>query len=233
MFLKDLFFPKFCLGCGMVGSYICLRCQKKLVYLEKDGCLYCQRPSLYGLTHPNCRKQNGADGFMALFYYNNLLKNIVKSFKYRRALAVWKELCLLIKPDRLMKIVFYSKLIRENNNPRLSMQPIPLYSKKQRERGFNQAKTISIFFQSFLNLPIVDQLTRVKETKPQAQIKQIKKRLTNIKDAFTVKRGKIIKNNSYIIIDDLLTTGNTAKEAATTLKMAGADKVFILTLAKG
>lgn len=230
MFFIDLLFPKFCLGCGMVGGYICNRCRKKLIYIDKDRCFYCQKPSLFGLTHRRCQKKNGIDGFMTIFYYNNLLKKIIKAFKYRRAVAVWHEMSLLIEPEKLIKINFYKKLF---GNEEVVFQPIPLHSKKLRERGFNQSLIIARFFQQFLDFPIVDSLKRIKETKPQAQIKKRQRRAANLKGAFGVKNRKIISDKRVILIDDLLTSGKTAAEAATTLKKAGAKAVYVLTLAKG
>ena len=97
MFLKDLLFPKFCLGCGFLGAYICTNCKKKLSYIKQDSCLYCGKPSLYGLTHPGCRREKGVDGFLSVFYYNNLLKSVIKSVKYRLATAVFEELCLVVE----------------------------------------------------------------------------------------------------------------------------------------
>jgi len=230
MFLADFLFPRFCLGCGRVGNYICLNCQQKLIYCQTDSCFYCQRPSRFGLTHPICQRYHGVDGFVSIFRYNNFLKKIIKSFKYRKAVLVWKELSLTIKPEKLSKLIFYKKL---NHGKKFFLQPMPLHFKKLRTRGFNQAKVISEFFQGFLRLPIANDLVRIKETKPQAQIDQLKKRQMNVKGAFRIPTGKLVKNNNYIIIDDLLTSGKTSAEAARALKKEGANKVFILTLAKG
>lgn len=230
MCFKELFYPKFCLDCGMIGSYVCLNCRKKLVYIDKDRCHYCQKPSPYGLTHGRCQKKNGIDGFIAIFHYNNLLKKIVKNFKYRLVVSVWKELSLSIEPEKLLKINFYKKLTLEK---KIFLQPIPLHPRKIKERGFNQAVIISKFFQQFLRLPIKDNLIRIRETKPQAQIQEIKKRRVNVKNAFKVRNREEIKDNAIILVDDLLTSGRTAEEATTVLKKAGAKTVFVLTLAKG
>lgn len=230
MFFLDLFFPKFCFGCGMVGSYICLKCQKNLDYLKQNRCLYCQQPSLFGLTHSTCIEENGIDGSMAIFHYNNLLKKIVKNFKYRLAVAVWKEFCLLVSPERLSKINFYNRITK---GQKTFLQPIPLHNKRLKERGFNQAQYVSIFFQRFINLPIADTLIRVKETKPQAQFYNQSLRLANMKNAFKIREGSNLRKTNFILIDDLLTSGNTVKAAAATLKQAGAGRIFVLTLAKG
>lgn len=230
MFLTDFFFPKFCLGCGRVGVYICLICRGKLAYLDRDSCFYCGKMSLFGLTHPGCQRKNGVDGSMAIFYYNNFLKKIIKNIKYRLVGGVWKELVLTIKPEQLLKINFYKKRPQNNN---LFLQPIPLHPKRLRERGFNQATLITRFFQQFLALPTVEILQRIKETKPQAQISTQKNRRFNLKKAFSVNNRGAVVNHDFVLVDDLLTSGQTVESATSALKKAGAHRVFVLTLAKG
>ena len=227
MFLKDLLFPKFCLGCGFLGAYICLNCQKKLNYIKSDFCLYCGKSSLYGFTHPGCRRDFGLDGFMSIFYYNNLLKKIIKSIKYRLAVEVWRELCLVIDPDKLEKIGFY-----KNSQRKFFLQPVPLHPGRLAARGFNQAKIITQFFNQFLQFPINDDLIRKKDTFSQAQLKSNQERYKNVRGAFAVASPAAADKN-FILIDDVITTGATLKQAAGTLKRAGAGRVYAMTLAKG
>ncbi|OGK40697.1 hypothetical protein A2954_05555 [Candidatus Roizmanbacteria bacterium RIFCSPLOWO2_01_FULL_37_12] len=228
MFLKDIVFPKFCLGCGYLGAYICTNCKKKLSYIKQDNCLYCGKASLYGLTHPGCRREKGVDGLLSLFYYNNLLKAIIKSVKYRLATDVWKELCLVIEPDMLKKINVY-KNITEGD---IYLEPIPLHRNKLRTRGFNQAKIIADFFNRFLKLQLSGYLMRSKDTSSQAQMKNNKDRYSNMLGAFEALEQDV-NNKRFVLVDDIVTTGSTVKEAARVLKRAGAKNVFVLTLAKG
>lgn len=226
MFLADLLFPKFCLGCGFLGCYICSRCQKKLSYLNFDRCLYCDKKSLFGFTHVACFRKNGVDGTISIFAYNDFLKKIIKSIKYDRVKELWDELSLIIPPDQLLKLGLYKKL-----NDRFFIQPIPLHPKKITARGFNQAKIMTEYFQKYLSFTIGDYLLRIKETKPQSYLKKDKDRLINLRGAFATKANVAGKN--IILVDDLQTSGATIKEAARTLKKRGANKVFALTLAKG
>ena len=228
MSLKDLILPKFCLGCGFLGAYICLNCQKKLSYIAKDFCLYCGKPSLYGLTHPGCKRLHGIEGVVSIFYYNNFLKRLIKSIKYRLATDVFKELCLVIKPDKLIKISMFKRLKKGE----FWLQPIPLHPSRLRARGFNQAKIIADYFNQFLDFPLANYLVRAKNTLSQAQIKKDKDRFKNMRGAFNVNTQEASGNN-IILVDDIVTSGSTLKEAARTLKSAGASSVFVLTLAKG
>jgi len=225
MFWKDFLFPKFCLSCNKIGTYLCPKCQNKLEYFTYETCLYCERKSPYGLTHPGCQQEFGIDGHLTVFKYNETLKRIIKAFKYRRAIAVWEEFRLLINPNKLIKL---------NNWPKANfLQPIPLHINKLNDRGFNQAGFITAFFNQFLKLEVNDLLLREKETKPQAQITSKRKRKSNISGAFRLKKKTEVKNSVIILVDDLLTTGDTIKEAGKVLKRNGARLVFALTLAKG
>jgi len=78
MSLKDFLFPKICVGCSYLGAYICPKCQKKLVYVEKEVCFFCKKASSFGLTHYFCQKKFSPQGIMTIFYYNDLLKKIIK-----------------------------------------------------------------------------------------------------------------------------------------------------------
>jgi len=227
MFLKDLFFPKFCLGCLYLGSYICPNCQKKLLYVKKESCFYCQKPSPYGLTHFHCQKKDGIDGIMAVFYYNSLLRKIIKNTKYQRATKVLQELFQITSSNFIEKFLFFKDF------KNIYLQPVPLHPKKERERGFNQADLIISFFKKILPFPTASFLLRKKETQPQAQIKNKKERYLNIKGAFAIKPGiKIKPETKIVLVDDVLTSGFTLIEAAKTLKKAGVKEVFALTLAK-
>ena len=228
MFFTDLLFPKFCLGCGYIGVYLCLSCQNKLKPIEQDVCLYCKRPSLFGLTHPSCKNKLNIDGLLTLYYYNPILKKIIKNVKYRLATDVWQDFYRMIKPEVIERLGFYKRLSSD-----FLIQPIPLTKNKYKERGFKQAIIISEFFQKFLNFPAVDLLVRKKETQPQAQTKSLLNRYINLKGAFKFTNNNLTDYNKIILVDDVVTTGSTVKEAARVLKEAGVKKVYVLALAKG
>jgi len=233
MSLIDLIFPKFCLNCHLPGSYICQRCQKYLFPTKHNQCFFCKKPSLYGLTHQSCLKRFNIDGVSSLFYYNNFLKKIIKNTKYRLATEVWKELTSVIKPEIIGDLNFYKKL-----PGKVFFQPIPLSKNKLRDRGFNQAFLIAKFFRKFFGYPIADFLIRVKDKKPQAELKTKKERYNNLQGAFKINpdpscHPELISGSRIILVDDVITSGSTVREAAKILKKSGAGKIYVLTLAKG
>jgi ComF family protein len=113
--------------------------------------------------------------------------------------------------------------------------PIPLHKAKLRKRGYNQAELLARGLGRKFGIRVVDCLERVKSTKTQVGFSQ-KERAENIKGAFAVKQRyqpSLKAFEQIILIDDVLTSGATLKEAAKVLKKAGGGKVFALTLAHG
>ena len=109
--------------------------------------------------------------------------------------------------------------------------PIPLSSTRSRERGYNQAQLLARERAKEFSIPMGENhLRRIRHTAPQSLLDE-KQRWTNIKGAFTIRKLKNLRHKNILLIDDLLTTGATASEAARVLKDAGAGTVGVLTLA--
>jgi len=229
--LKNVFFPKICFGCGRLGSYLCPSCINKLRLINKDVCPYCQRGSYFGLTHPTCRRWRGLDGLKSFFYYDNLVKKIVKNIKYQLVTEAIDDLWQAISREKIEELFFYKQLAKD-----FIFIPVPLHRKKERKRGFNQAKELVKFFAKILNFSINNKLIiKVKDTKPQVELEKPEDRYKNILGAFSlVKNVKVeqIKGKKFIIFDDVWTTGWTIKEIAKVFKKTGAAKVFALTIAR-
>ena len=226
-FLKDLFFPRVCLGCGFLGSHICPSCEKKIKKVQKDWCFYCKQPSFLGLTHPKCQK-GGVDGVVTAFYYNDVLKRIVKNIKYRLVREGLKDFFLLIPQETYAKLDRYNKLYRDT-----LLMPIPLSSKRKRQRGFNQSEELVNHIMQFLSFSRAKNLIKIHDTKSQSQTMSHAERKKNIKGAFAVEDGEEISGRVIVLVDDVVTTGATVAEAVRVLKKQGAAKVFVFAIAKG
>ena len=228
MFFQDIFFPASCLICGKLGSFLCLRCQKRLKTFKKYICFYCKKPSLFGFTHPLCKRKTGVDGCVFIYHYNNELKKIIKKIKYRLVREGLKELLQISSKQTFDKLNVIIKLYKG-----IFLVPVPLYKKRFLKRGFNQAEEISFYLQKYFNIPVKHCLIRKRNTKSQARIKSLKKRFLNLKGAFSIKRKLDVKNKTIILVDDIVTSGSTIREATGVLKRNGALKVFVFALAKG
>lgn len=109
--------------------------------------------------------------------------------------------------------------------------PIPLFPSRLRERGYNQSQLLAeqIAREHQITLSLRN-LVRIRNTEHQTLLSK-KERWTNIHGAFRIRNPIRFSGKNILIIDDLLTTGATASEAARALKSAGAKTVGVLTLA--
>jgi len=109
--------------------------------------------------------------------------------------------------------------------------PMPLHNTKMRQREFNQAEILGREISSAFKKEIdCKTLIRSRLTRSQTELNS-DQRLSNAKDSFKVTSKETINNKNVLLIDDVLTSGSTASEAALALKNSGAKIVFVLTLA--
>lgn len=109
--------------------------------------------------------------------------------------------------------------------------PIPLSQEREKERGYNQVARITQYALTSLGLPdTIDRtiLTRIRNTAPQTTLSG-KERRQNMKGAFAA--GTVSGKSTYILIDDVATTGATFAAAAGALHSAGAPNVVCVALA--
>jgi ComF family protein len=108
--------------------------------------------------------------------------------------------------------------------------PVPLNKKGLISRGFNQSLLISKILSKELGIPLfTDALLKTKNTLPQIGL-NAKQRMKNIKGAFAV--GSNINGLKLLLVDDVMTTGATARECSKALINAGAKEVVVVTLAR-
>lgn len=109
--------------------------------------------------------------------------------------------------------------------------PVPLSTKRLKERGYNQVERIAEGARTSYALLHVESslLERVRDTPPQTSLRGHARR-RNLEGAFEV-RGSIVSHYTYIVLDDVTTTGTTLATACRTLASAGATRVVGLSLA--
>lgn len=231
MSLFDFLFPKQCVQCKRGGSYICARCFSYISFNEIMICLLCQKQAIGGITHPVCRTKYAIDGVFPSLLYKGIVKKLVYTFKYSPYLtALQPQLTDLFYEGIIQKEQFYKLLI----TPSLFV-PIPLHNKKFRKRGYNQSFLLAEGLADRFGMDSVDCLQRIRETKTQVGLTK-EQRQENIKGAFAVKdecKDTLAQYQQVFLVDDVVTSGATLREAANVLKRTGVKHVWGLTLAHG
>ena len=227
--LISFLFPEKCFVCNSSGSYLCLNCQKKLPKIKFQQCPCCGVYSKTGQTHPDCANGGFLNGSVSLFKYSPDIKKIIRGLK--QELVKDSDVCL---SDWLSKEISEQKAFKSWQKEGYIFIPVPLHKIRERWRGFNQSAVLLKQVCKKLDLPYrEDLLERVRQTKDQTKLRA-KLRKENMENAFRVIKGKekLVKGKSFLLLDDVRTTGATLEECAKALKLSGAKSVWGLTLAK-
>jgi competence protein ComFC len=233
MSLLDFLFPKRCVSCGKISSYICPDCFVKIKTIDTPICPVCTKPAVYGLTHPSCKGRYALDGLSCLFSYRGPIRKIIQKLKFNSLFDLVPDIAFLIKEEIEENELLYKFFI--NDTP--VVVPVPLHWFRERKRGFNQAALLAQTISQRWSLKFLEEfLVRDKYTKFQAKLKK-EEREGNIKGVFRIKEkfpSNILVSQfpSVLLVDDIWTTGATMRECGRVLKRAGVKKVWGLTLAR-
>ena len=111
------------------------------------------------------------------------------------------------------------------------LMPVPLGKKRLKERGYNQVGLVARPLAYRLGLRYEpDALRKIRETRSQVGL-TVSQRRNNVHDAYQADPG-IVKGKSILIMDDVATTGSTISACTETLLSAGAQDVYVLTIAR-
>ncbi len=216
----DLFFPRFCVGCGREGEFICPSCQKELARLTPPICPRCGLPK-EGEACADCLNLKAIDGIRSPFKFEGVIREAIYQLKYGGVRALASPLGSLL----------YQFLL-QNPLPVDILVPVPLHRKRLRERGYNQSSLLAKELGKLSNLKVVEGfLVRHRHTPPQAKTISAAERRNNVADAFTCVGGRLL-GKRVLLIDDVATSGATLDFCAQALKEGGASSVWGLTLAR-
>ncbi len=218
--LQQHLMPGSCLLCAADSSstLLCPACTADLPALPEHCCPQCGEQTTHGERCGACLKEPPAfTRIHALFRYEFPVDRIIQAFKYghQLALANWAG-------ERLAEII--------NAADYDLMIPLPLHPERLRQRGFNQSIEIARCIASHTNIPFDHQaLIRNRATAPQAEL-AMKERSRNVRGAFEC-RGDL-SGYRILLVDDVMTTGATLREAARVLNLHGAATIHIAVIAR-
>lgn len=174
---------------------------------------------------PNCRGDARHLSFaVSVMRSEGLVRDLIHRFKYggefhlRRPLGDW--LTEALADPRFAAV----------ENPRLA--PVPLHPARRRERRFNQSEALMEWVARRTGLPSSRPLARRRHTVTQTHFDR-RQRMRNLRAAFALRHNARVKDQSFLLVDDVLTTGSTLDECARVLLAGGARSVYAITVARG
>ena len=222
---KYLFNAKWrCNVCGKEifdGGYFCDDCKEKLPYVLGSQCNHCGRALINAQEYCSTCKEIMVDVNKArsVFEYKDEIIGLIHKLKFGNggylARVFATEICVLYLKNRFDADV---------------LTFVPMTERSIRKRGYNQSQLIAEELGKLLSLPVKDLSIKKEETKKQEGLTR-KERLVNLEKAFKVTDKKSVKDKKIMIIDDVSTTGATAQALASQLKKAGANAVYLISVA--
>ncbi|MDO4345707.1 MAG: ComF family protein [Eubacteriales bacterium] len=220
--ILDLLFPRRCPLCGELSEGICSECGKKIVYVRQPLCFRCGKP----LAAPDMEYCGACSAHRhaytqgrALCLYTGPVKEAVHAIKYKNKREYLEVFAGEIE-EKLGPVI-------RRWNPEVIL-PIPMYSSARRRRGYNQAEILAKELGKRLGLPVDTKLLKKKRKTLQQKELDYRSRRSNLKGAFSVEYPSAYRR--VLLADDVYTTGSTMDEAARTLKEAGVEEIYFVTI---
>ena len=224
----DILFPPLCISCRLPLTpsqkelAFCELCFSKIPVNTALTCPVCK--ARLALNIKICHKNSSYRLAAAVSYDNEIIKNLIWQLKYEKHTAAAKILAEVLK-RHLNEIGL--------NLADYALMPMPLHKNRERERGFNQAQVIAEILSEKMQIPAnTKALRRIKDTLPQAEVRDFDAREKNLEHGFAVPNKEMVAGRNIILIDDVFTSGATMNAAVSALKDAGAKHVIGLVVAK-
>lgn len=229
--LIRLVFPPLCIACGKVvesPGCLCPECWNQIHFLDGPVCAVCGRPFAVdpgpGAVCSACLANPPAfDSARAVMRYAETSKRPILALKHADkpelapAMAGWMARAgheFIIASDIIV--------------------PVPLHRGRLWRRRYNQAAELARALSRHTGLPSAPQaLIRIRATPSQGEMPSAKARHRNVQGAFAVPKDRRaeVSGKRVLLVDDVMTTGASLQACARTLKRAGAERVFCLSLA--
>ncbi len=222
--LENVSLARVCVLCDQAAgaARLCGHCQRILPWND-TFCECCGQPLLAaqppGVVCEDCQAQRPPfDKARAPLIYGFPVDDVIKAIKFRRQLWYVPAFAELLLP------------VLQNDFAEVdALLPVPLHRWRQMTRGFNQALELCHPLRKATGLPILTQAVRIRATIAQTGLNATERK-RNLKNAFVIP-GKL-RSRHPLIIDDVITTGETCSQLSKELLRAGADSVNVLTVAR-
>ncbi|MBO7718454.1 ComF family protein [Candidatus Saccharibacteria bacterium] len=214
--LFDLLAPHSCRGCGRTGNPLCGRCKKYILKNHQNYCPNCKAKNPTG----NCKTCRDLPAIFVVDERNSLIGELIYDLKFNSNRSLVYPLAEIL--DSILPTI----------NGRVIIVPLPTNTKHVRARGLDHT------------LLIAKKLARIRGKNYQVEkilVRKIntvqvgssaKERERQASSAYKInKKAKMNKDATYILLDDIWTTGASMKSALKKLRQAGAKKLIIAVLA--
>lgn len=206
--------PHICCGCGKIGGLLCDNCKEDIIREPFSQCLGCRRPTLQQGVCASC--QLPYQMAWCVGERSGTLQHLIGQYKFANARAAYRPLGDIL--DSVVPILPATTVI----------VPIPTVAAHIRQRGYDHTLLMARYVARRRNLPLEQYLTRTHTTTQRGASRA--QRIRQAKKAFGCTQP-LDATLTYVIVDDVATTGATVRYAAQALRQAGAQSVAVAVIA--
>lgn len=223
--ILDIIAPKKCYSCKKEWHFLCRACLEEIGYFE-EICPVCKQYSKDFEVHFYCKKKDFyLQKIIILTHYKTgTIKKLIKDAKFYHKKAILED---------IWEYLWELLLSHSDVSPKdMILIPTPMYKKKQTRRGYNQSEILCKSLQKHFQLDYnTKYIKKTKDTLPQSRLSKIQ-RLENLKDVFMLSSNTILDTKkTYIIVDDVVSTGTTLLQIAEVLSKAWVKNIYGLVVA--
>lgn len=213
--LLNFIAPHICCGCGQIGQLLCSSCEYDIMGIQHSSCLMCEKPAANGIC-----AQHGKylDFAWCVGYRSGVLQNLIGGYKFGNVRGTYKILASLLRSKLPADLPADTVIV-----------PVPTIRRHIRERGYDHLDLIARQLSHLKGLR-TDKIIERRGDFVQHHAISRAQRQDQARDMFAIA-GKINASTTYLIVDDVVTTGSTIKNIARLLKEAGASKVNAAVIA--
>jgi ComF family protein len=160
---------------------------------------------------------------MSEFYFSkmSIIQNLIHEFKYKGNKKVGLYLGKMLGES----------LLNSNRYHIDAIIPLPLFEKKEKKRGYNQAEILCTGISEIMNVPVISKnVVRIVHTETQTK-KGRTERWENVEKTFFVMQPQLLEGKHLLLVDDVITTGATLEACASEILKLNNIKISIATLA--
>jgi len=230
----DFFLPAVCIGCGdhlaleRSDELVCRPCRTRLRAPPWPRCLRCGFPLGSGApAAQTCYECGGWGPELSAACFAVVLRGPATALVHGLKYDGWSGLA-----DLMGERMAQSAIPRELESGAYLIVPMPTTRRRARTRGYNQARLLADAVSDRVHMPLIEALERRQRGSTQVGLHPAERR-ANVKHAFSVRADAraTLTGARVLLVDDVLTTGSTAMEAARPLVQTGAKQVFFSTFA--
>ena len=232
--LLSVLFPPRCVGCGDFESYLCGSCRDELVAIGPDACPRCGEPGAPALVAGRCARCMGREvpyaSARGAFRHQGVARRLVAEFKFGGQPILARIMGELARP------AFDDLVASVASDDRVMVTWVPCHRSAQRERGYNQAELLARSLASDRRHMACGPLVRKRQATQHQKGLGRAGRQGNLRGAFVLADGAATRlharTRAVILVDDVYTTGATAKEVSSVLSSGIGLPVHVFTFSR-